>query len=196
MAAPVTNGLTTCVAQRHVACADWMHLGTKHLHALHVGMLTLHIGSPHEHLALHIHQRTHRRRCHTVLSGSRLCDNPRLPHLLCQQDLSDGVVDLVGSRVVQVLALQVQLAAVLPTHPLRKVQRTGPSHIVLQQRVILLLELLALNNRQISLLQVLHALVEYLRYISTSELSIESFLVNLIIHDLFIITLFRHFIKI
>ena len=57
-----------------------------------------------------------------MLTGSRLGDDTRLAHLLRQQDLSDGVVDFVGTRMVQVLALQVQLTTVLLTHALGIVQ--------------------------------------------------------------------------
>ena len=123
MAAPVADGLTAGIAQRHVTCAYGVHLCAQHLHALHVCVLTLHIGSSHEYLALHVHQCTDRRRCHTVLSSTRLRDDARLAHFLGKQNLSDGVVDLVGTCVVQVLTLQVELAAVLLTHALGIIER-------------------------------------------------------------------------
>ena len=69
VAAPVADGLRTGIAQRHVTRADRMHLGAKHLHALHVRVLTLHIRGTHKHFALHVHQRTHRCCSHTVLSN-------------------------------------------------------------------------------------------------------------------------------
>ena len=53
------------------------------------------------------------------------------------------------------------------------------------QGVILRLEFRTLDNRQISFLQVMHALVEYLRYVSTSELSVKTVFVNLIIAHIF-----------
>ena len=109
-----------------------------------------------------------------MLSGTRLRDDARLTHLLGQQDLSDGVVDLVGTRVIQVLTLQVELAAVLLTHALGIVERRGPAHVVFQQRVVSLLELRGLDDRQVGVLQVVYALVEYLRHVGTAELSVKS----------------------
>ena len=45
------------------------------------------------------------------LSGTGFGNDPLLAHFLCQQDLSQHVVDLVGTGVVQVFPLQVDLAA-------------------------------------------------------------------------------------
>jgi hypothetical protein len=42
-----------------------------------------------------------------VLAGARLGDDPGLAHAPGQQDLPDGVVDLVGAGVAEVLALEV-----------------------------------------------------------------------------------------
>jgi hypothetical protein len=81
--------------------------------------------------------------------------------------------------VVQVFTLQVQLAAILLAQALGIVQRTGATHVVLQQGMILGLKLLALDDWEISLLQIMHALVEYLRHVSTTKLSIETVFVNL-----------------
>ena len=50
-------------------------------------------------------------RGHAVLPRARLRDDALLAHALAQQGLAQGVVDLVGPRVVQVLALQVDLGA-------------------------------------------------------------------------------------
>ena len=75
-----------------------------------------------------------------MLTSTGLCDDTGLAHLLGQQDLSDGVVDFMGTGVVQVLTLQIQFAAILLTHPLGVVQGGGTTHIVLQQGMILAFE--------------------------------------------------------
>ena len=162
-----------------------MHLGTQHLHPLDVRVLTLHISGTHEHLTLHAHQRTDRCRRHTMLSGSCLCDDTRLAHLLGQQDLTHGVVDLVSARVVQVLALQIESATITLTHPLRQIERRRPAYIVPQQGMIRLLEVCRLDDWQVGFLQVMHTLVENLRHIGTSKLSIESIFVYLILSHIF-----------
>ena len=58
-----------------------------------------------------------------MLSGTSLSDDTLLAHLLSQQNLTNGVVDFVGSCVVQILTLQIQLTAVLLTHATGIVQR-------------------------------------------------------------------------
>ena len=93
-----------------------MDLGTKHTHALHIRVLPLHIGLTHIDLALHIEQRAHRSRSHAMLSGSRLGDDTSLAHLARHEDLTHGVVDLVGTRVVEVLPLEIELTAILFAH--------------------------------------------------------------------------------
>ena len=46
-----------------------------------------------------------------MLAGAGLGDDARLAHALGQQDLAEAVVDLVRARVVQVLALEIDLRA-------------------------------------------------------------------------------------
>ena len=46
-----------------------------------------------------------------MLAGARLGDHPLLAHAHRQQRLAHGVVDLVGTGMVQVLALQINPGA-------------------------------------------------------------------------------------
>ena len=74
-----------------------------------------------------------RRRGDAVLAGAGLGDHPRLVHPLGQHDLADGVVDLVGAGVVQVLALQVDLGpAGVFREPLGVKERRRAADVVLQ----------------------------------------------------------------
>ncbi len=107
MTAPVAYSLRTGIAKRHVSCRHRMHLRTEHAHAFHIGVLPLHIGLAHKHLALHTHQRTHRGCCHPVLSGTRLRYYTTLAHLARQQYLPYGIVYLVRTGMVKVLTLQI-----------------------------------------------------------------------------------------
>jgi hypothetical protein len=77
-----------------------MYLGTQHLHALYIGVLTLYVGSTHKYLTLHVHQCADSSSGYTMLTSTRLCDDTGLTHLLGQENLTDGVVDLVGTGVV------------------------------------------------------------------------------------------------
>ena len=107
MAAPVAYGLVCGVLERHVSRAHRSHLSAQHPHALHVGVLAFDVQCSLIDHARHVHQCADRRRGHTVLSGSRLGDDAPLAHLLRQEYLADGVVYLVGTRVVEILALEI-----------------------------------------------------------------------------------------
>src|SRR3546814_3028697 len=56
--------------------------------------------------ALQTHQRARGRRRHPVLAGARLGDHPGLAHLPGEQGLTQHIVDLVGSGVVEVFSLR------------------------------------------------------------------------------------------
>ena len=79
-------------------------------------MLPFHIGFAHEDFALHVHKGADCRGCHAVLAGTGFGDYSCLTHFLCKQNLSDGVVDFVGTCVVAVFALEVEAAAVFLAH--------------------------------------------------------------------------------
>ena len=58
-----------------------------------------------------------------MLTGSCLSDNAGLAHLLCHQNLADGIVDLVCSCMVQVLTLQIELATIFLAHAFGIIER-------------------------------------------------------------------------
>ena len=69
-----------------------------------------------------------------MLACAGLGDDAGLAHLFRQQHLTQHVVDLVGSGVVQVLTLQVNLcSAQIFRHALRVVQSRGPSRVIIQK---------------------------------------------------------------
>ena len=122
MAAPVADRFRAGVGECHVSGGHRMHLCAEHLHALHVGMLSLHVGLTHEDLAVHAEECADRGCCHAVLTGAGLSDDAGLTHLTGEEYLSDGVVDLVCSRVVEVLTLEIEPAAIALTHALGVVE--------------------------------------------------------------------------
>ena len=87
--------------------------------------------------------------------------------------------------MVQVLALQVQLTAVLLAHTLGVIQWTGATNVVFQQGMVFCLKLFTLNDGQVSLLQVVYTLVEYLGNIRPAKLSVKTSLVSKIIFHIF-----------
>ena len=86
-------------------------------------MLTLNVGSTHEDFALHIHQSADRSCSHTMLTGTSLGNDTGLAHFLCHQNLTDGIIDLMSTCMVQVFTLQIELASVLLTHALGIIER-------------------------------------------------------------------------
>ena len=169
-----------------------MDPGAQHPHPLHVGVLALDIGLAHEDLALHAHQGADGRGGDPVLAGAGLGDDARLPHLPGEQDLADGVVDLVGAGMIAVLPLQEEAAAILAAHPLGIVQGRGASGIILEQAAELLLELVALDDRQIGLAQFIDTLVQNLGNVGTAKFSVEPVFIHLVTHIGLFFLFFRH----
>lgn len=157
--APVADGLRAGIAQGHITCANRVYLGTQHLHTFHVGMLALYIGGTHEDFALHIHQGADGGSSNAMLSGTSLGDDTGLAHLLCHQNLTNGVIDFVCTGMVQVLTLQIELAAILLAHALGIIERGRTAHVIFQQGMIFFLELLALDDRLVSLLEFCYTLI-------------------------------------
>ena len=81
-----------------------------------------------------------------MLSGTRLGDDPLLPHSDAEEGLAEGVVDLMRARVVEVLPLKVHVGAfafgvlVLLREALSEVEGRLTARVVLQETVQLGLE--------------------------------------------------------
>ena len=112
-----------------------------------------------------------------MLSGTRLGDDAFLTHLLCQEYLTDGVVNFVSTGVVQIFALQIQLATVFLTHALCQIEGRWSADVVAQQGAVLVLKLLGLDDGQILFLQFLYRSIENLGYVSTAEFSVKAFVI-------------------
>ena len=65
-----------------------------------------------------------------MLTGTCLGHDACLAHTLGYQDLPDGIVDLVGTGMVEVLALQIELAAISLAHTFGKIKWRRTTHIV------------------------------------------------------------------
>ena len=108
---PLAEGLGDCVLERARAGVHAADLGAQQAHAVHVEGLALHVLDTHVDHALHAHQSGDGRGGHAVLAGAGLGDQAGLAHVFGEQGLAQGVVDLVRARVVEVLALEVNLGA-------------------------------------------------------------------------------------
>ena len=123
MTAPVADRLVGRILEGLVSTVHRIDLSSQHAHALYVRTLALYIQCAHIHAARHIHQSAHRSCSHTMLTCTRLCHDTSLAHLLGNQYLSDGIVDLMCASVIEVLALQIELAAIFLAHALGEIQR-------------------------------------------------------------------------
>ena len=132
---PVADGLAGGVLEGRRARGDRHHLGPEQPHALHVHVLTPNILGAHVHDALEPEEGADRGSGHPVLARSGLGDDPPLAHPPGKKDLADGVVDLVRTRVVEVLALEPHLDAQVIGEPARVGERRGPAHVVPQAAV-------------------------------------------------------------
>ena len=108
---PVADGLTRRILERASAGGDRDDLRAEQLHAKDVELLALDVECAHEDVALHAEERGDRRRSDTVLAGARLSDDALLAHALREQGLAERIVDLVGTRVQEVFALEEDLCA-------------------------------------------------------------------------------------
>ena len=71
-----------------------------------------------------------------MLARARFRDDALFAHAPREQDLAEGVVDLMRAGVEQIFALQINLrAAELLREALGKVERRGPSAVVAEQAV-------------------------------------------------------------
>ena len=138
---PITHRLVDRLFQRRLAGGHRADLGTHQAHPGHVQGLPLHVDLAHVNDAFHPEARADRGRGHPVLTGTGFRDDPLLTEPLRQQDLAEGVIDLVGTRVQQVLALQVDFRAAQLLGPaLGEVERRRAADVVVQQVVEFRLE--------------------------------------------------------
>jgi hypothetical protein len=103
---PVAHRLVDGVLQRARTGVHAADSCAQELHPEHVERLPLHVVGAHVDVAVEAEQRAHGRRGDAVLAGAGFGDHAALAHALGEQRLPEGVVDLVGAGVREVLALE------------------------------------------------------------------------------------------
>ena len=101
---PVAVGLVDGVLEGARAGRDRNHLGSEEAHARNVQRLPLSVDLAHVHGAVEAEQRRGGGGGDAVLAGSRLGDDTGLPEALGQQRLTEHVVDLMGTCMVQIFS--------------------------------------------------------------------------------------------
>ncbi|MPM98439.1 hypothetical protein SDC9_145625 [bioreactor metagenome] len=130
---PVTHGFIEGILQGLGARLNRHHRRPQQLHAVDVGCLALDVLCAHVHHAFHPVARSHGRSRHPVLPGTGLGDHPRLAHPPSYQRLTDAVVNLVRTSVVQILSLQIDLRTTQQVRPpFGMIDRAGATDIMLE----------------------------------------------------------------
>ena len=123
---PVAHGLVDRFLERLLAGLHGHDLRAEHFHAIHIQFLPLAIHRAHVNDALQSEHGGDGGGGDAVLAGAGLGDDARLAHAPGEQDLADGVVDLVRAGVDQILALEINLrAAEFLGQAFGEVQRRG-----------------------------------------------------------------------
>jgi len=137
---PVAEGLVQGVLEGAGAGVHRMDLGPHELHAEDVHPLPGDVLRSHVDLRLEAQHRRRHGRGGTMLAGTGLSDDPFLAHALAQERLAHDIVELVGTAVAEVLALQVDpRPAASLGEPASEVQRRRASavmvHVITQFRL-------------------------------------------------------------
>ena len=103
---PVAQRLINGVLEGAGTVLNRNHLRAQQLHTSHVQRLTLSVFLAHVDHALHAEERSRSRSRNTVLTRTGLSNQTGLTHTLSQQSLTNHVINLVATRVVQVLTLE------------------------------------------------------------------------------------------
>ena len=114
--------------ERGVSAGHRLHPRPEQPHTLHIGRLALDVDGSHIDGAVQSHAGARRGAGNPVLAGAGLGDDPSCSHLSRQQGLPDGVVDLVGTGMCQILTLQPDLASPGLSKAGRSGQRRRAAH--------------------------------------------------------------------
>ena len=105
---------------------DWDHLGAQRAHPEDVELLALRVDLTHVHNALEPHHGAHSGGGNSMLPRTSLGDDARFAEPLGEDSLANGVVDLVGAGVREVLALEPDACSTAQLgEALREIDRGG-----------------------------------------------------------------------
>ena len=137
---PIANGLTGGVFEGGAAGRNRLHRGSEQTHPKDIEGLAAHVFSAHVDHAVQTKAGAHGGRGHPMLTSAGFGNDPLFAHAQGQQGLAEGVVDLVGTGVIEVLTLEPNAGAalgpgVMGGEPLGLIEGGGPAHIGAQQVV-------------------------------------------------------------
>ena len=134
---PDPEGFIGCILEGLRAALDRVNRRAEQSHHVNVEGLAFDVARAHVDVDRQTELRADRRRCHAVLTGSRLCDQSLFSHAHREQRLSDRIVDLVRSGMVGIFALhQQRRRRNVGDVPLAPIERRRPADEIAQHRVI------------------------------------------------------------
>ena len=138
---PVAQRLVHRVLQGAAPGLNATDFSAQNAHPEDVQLLPLHVHLTHVNDTGHAEESARRRCRDAMLPGPSLRNDPCLAQLLCEQSLSQSVVDLVRTGVGEILALEPDAgAAAVLGEPLRVVERSRTTDVVAAERLELGLE--------------------------------------------------------
>ena len=106
---PVAHGFVQCIFQRFRSAVDGYHGRAQQLHAIDVLRLALYIFATHVDHAFKTVARRDGCGGNTMLAGAGFRDHAALVHATRQQSLPNGIVNFVGTGVIQIFPFQENL---------------------------------------------------------------------------------------
>jgi len=131
---PVPHRFIDSVLQCSASRRHGYDSGAEQFHAKNVQFLAANIFLAHVNIALETQTRADRCSRYAVLAGAGFGNDAFLAHAARKQPLAEAVVDLVSARVIQILALEINLrAAPCFRQPFGEIQRSRPAGIIVEE---------------------------------------------------------------
>ena len=162
---PIAHGFVDGIFQCLAAGGYRNHPCAQQFHSKYIQFLAANVFFTHIDIAFQAQKRANRRCSYAMLARSCFRDDSFLGHPAREQALSKAVIDLVRTRVIEILALQVNPGAAPGLRqPCSVIQRGRASRVGVEQLIELRMEAgiaLRLTVRDFELLQGMHECFGY-----------------------------------
>ena len=149
---PCHQGFVHGVFQGFVATFGRHYCGPKHTHTFHINVLSLHIEGSHVDATFHTHQCAGSGCGNSMLSSTCFSNDALFAHTLSKEDLTEGIVDFMSTRVVEIFTLEINLCPIFLTKATSMIEWARATHIIPQELVKFALKVFTINDREIGFL--------------------------------------------
>ena len=187
---PSTEGCIYSVLKHARTIGNTENFGTKQLHTENIKRLTFNIFLTHIDCTVHVEKGCGCRCCNTVLTCTCFGNDFLLAHAFSKQDLTKGIVNLVGTCVVKILTFKVNLR---PTNMVGQtfgvVKRRFTAHIVFKEVIQFRLETWIFLGFTIGFVQFNNGCHQRFWNELTTKFSVKSFCIRLLICHAFTLSI-------